>query len=85
MSGGSCLALDQLWQTGGRPSNRALIDMRFRIEVNTLDGKLSYERDTPADAIEVAEGGKESLGVTITDVDGGKTYSTEEFRRRFGG
>ena len=36
--------------------------MRFRIEVNTLDGKLSFERDTAADALAVAEGGKESLG-----------------------
>ena len=41
--------------------------MRFRIDVSTLDGKLSYERDTPAEALEVAEGGKESLGVRIVD------------------
>jgi hypothetical protein len=58
--------------------------MRFRVDVNTLDGKLSYERDTPADALEVAEGGKESLGVTITDTEEGKAYSPEEFRKRFG-
>ena len=25
--------------------------MRFRIDVNTLDGKMSYERDTPDDTI----------------------------------
>ena len=31
--------------------------MRFRIDVSTLDGKLSY-RDAPADALDVAEGGK---------------------------
>jgi hypothetical protein len=37
--------------------------MRFRVGVNTLDGKLSYERDNSADALDVAEGGKESLGV----------------------
>jgi len=41
--------------------------MRFRIEVNTLDGKLTYERDSPADALAVAEGGKQSLGVRIVD------------------
>jgi hypothetical protein len=58
--------------------------MRFRIDVNTLDGKMSYERDTAADALAVAEGGKESLGVTITDTQDGKAYSPEEFRKRFG-
>jgi hypothetical protein len=52
--------------------------------VNTLDGKLSYERDNSADALDVAEGGKESLGVTITDIEAGKTYSVEEFRKRYG-
>jgi hypothetical protein len=58
--------------------------MRFRIEVRTLDGKLSYERDAPTDALHVAEGGKESLGVAITDTEDGKTYSPDEFRERFG-
>jgi hypothetical protein len=58
--------------------------MRFRIEVNTLDGKLAFERDTPADALHVAEGGKQSLGVTITDTQDGKAYSAEDFRKRFG-
>jgi hypothetical protein len=58
--------------------------MRFRIEVNTLDGKLAYERDTPADALAVAEGGKVSLGVTITDTETGENYSAEEFAKRFG-
>jgi hypothetical protein len=57
---------------------------RFRIEVNTLDGKLAYERDTAADALAVAEGGKASLGVTITDTAADKTYSREEFVKRFG-
>jgi hypothetical protein len=59
-------------------------EMRFRIDVRTLDGKLSYERDTPTDALHVAEGGKESLGVTITDTEDNKTYSPEEFQGRFG-
>jgi len=58
--------------------------MRFQIDVNTLDGKLSYQRDTPADALDVAEGGKQSLGVTITDTEEGRTYSPEDFRKRFG-
>jgi hypothetical protein len=58
--------------------------MPFRIDVNTLDGKLSYQRDEPADALDVAEGARQSLGVTITDERDGKTYSPEEFRRRFG-
>jgi hypothetical protein len=58
--------------------------MRFRIEVRTLDGKLLYERDAPSDALDVAEGGKQSLGVTITDTQDDKTYSPEEFQRRFG-
>jgi len=57
--------------------------MRFRIEVNTLDGKLSYERETVADALAVAEGGRQSLGIRIVDAEDGKTYSVEEFRRRF--
>jgi hypothetical protein len=57
--------------------------MRFRIEVNTLDGKLAYERDNSADALAVAEGGKESLGVRIVDGKDGKTYTIEEFRQRF--
>ncbi len=47
--------------------------MRFRIDVKTLDGKLSYERDAPVDALDVAEGGKQSLGATITDTEEGKT------------
>ena len=58
--------------------------MRFRIDVNTLDGKMSYTRDTPADALDVAEGAKDSLGVSITDETDGRTYTVEEFRRQFG-
>lgn len=58
--------------------------MRFRIDVSTLDGKLSYERDAPADALAVAEGGAESLGVTITDTETGETYGLSEFRKCFG-
>jgi hypothetical protein len=58
--------------------------MRFRIDVNTLDGKLSYERDVATDALAIAEGGKESLGVTIVDTAEDKSYSPEEFRKRFG-
>jgi hypothetical protein len=58
--------------------------MRFRIDVSTLDGKMSYERDNATNALHVAEGGKQSLGVTITDSEDGKRYSPEEFRKRFG-
>jgi hypothetical protein len=58
--------------------------MRFRIDVSTLDGKLSYERCTPSDALEVAEGAKESLGLTITDTQESRTYSVDDFRKRFG-
>lgn len=58
--------------------------MRFRIDVRTLDGKLSYERDTAAAALAVAEGAAESLGVTITDTETGETFSPSEFRKRFG-
>jgi hypothetical protein len=58
--------------------------MRFRIEVSTLDGKLSYERDTAADALHVAEGGRESLGVTITDTETGERYDRAAFVKRFG-
>jgi hypothetical protein len=68
----------------GRGRSNRRHDMRFRIDVNTLDGKLSYERDEPADALAVAEGGKQSLGVTITDTEEDKTYSPEEFGKRFG-
>jgi hypothetical protein len=57
--------------------------MRFRIEVNTLDGKMTYERDSSADALDVAEGGKQSLGVRIVDSEDGKTYTIDEFRKRF--
>ena len=56
--------------------------MKFRIDVNTLDGKLSYERETAAEALEVAEGGKKSLGVTITDQNG-NTWTPDEFRKKF--
>ncbi len=58
--------------------------MRFRIDVNTLDGKMSYDRDTAADAMHVAEGAKQSLGVKITDIQDARTYSPEEFRKKFG-
>lgn len=58
--------------------------MRFRIDVNTLDGRMSYERETPSDALLVAEGGKQSFGVTITDTEDGTSYTAEEFRKRFG-
>ena len=57
--------------------------MRFRVEVNTLDGKLTYERDSSADALAVAEGGRQSLGVRIVDNEDGKSYTVEEFTTRF--
>lgn len=57
--------------------------MRFRIDVNTLDGKMSYEKDTAADALAIAQGAKQSLGVAITDIQEGRTYSPEEFGKRF--
>lgn len=69
-------------QNVGQQAERSS-EMRFRIDVNTLDGKLSYERETASEALEVAEGGKQSLGVTITDVQDGKSYSPEEFGKRF--
>ena len=55
--------------------------MRFRIDVNTLDGKLSFEKDAPADALEVALGfaDKGSLGVTITDTADGTSYAPKDF------
>ena len=40
--------------------------------------------NTAADALAVAEGGKVSLGVTITDTEDGKGYTADEFRKRFG-
>lgn len=58
--------------------------MRFRIDVSTLDGKLSYERDAPSDALDVAEGARDSLGVTITDTHDGNSYSADDFAKRFG-
>jgi hypothetical protein len=58
--------------------------MRFRIDVNTLDGKLAYEREAPSEALEVAEGARQSLGVRITDTSDGKSYTPEDFRQRFG-
>ena len=55
--------------------------MRFRIDVNTLDGKLSFEKEAPVDALEVAMGfaDKGNLGVTITDTADGTTYAPKEF------
>lgn len=53
--------------------------MRFQIEVSTLDGKLSFHKDKAVDAVEVAKGAKDSLGVTITDTSDGKTYKPEDF------
>jgi hypothetical protein len=58
--------------------------MRFRIDVNSLDGKMSYERETVTEALHVAEGGKQSLGVKITDTENGQTYSPDDFRKKFG-
>ncbi len=58
--------------------------MRFRIDVNSLDGKMSYERDSAHDALHVAEGGRQSLGVTIIDTQDGKSYSVDDFRKKFG-
>jgi hypothetical protein len=57
--------------------------MRFRVDVNTLDGKLSFQKNLPADALEVAKGAKDSLRVTITDTADGATYSLQEFEIRF--
>jgi hypothetical protein len=57
--------------------------MRFRVDVNTVDGKLSFQKDVPADALEVAKGAKDSLGVTITDTADATTYSLQEFEMRF--
>jgi hypothetical protein len=59
--------------------------MRFRIDVNTLDGRLSFEKEAPADAVEVAKGAqKGSLGVTITDTADGATYAPEDFDKLLG-
>jgi hypothetical protein len=54
-------------------------DMRFQIEVNTLDGKLAFHKDNAADAVEVAKGAKANLGVTITDTSDGTIYKPEDF------
>jgi hypothetical protein len=55
--------------------------MRFRVDVNTRDGKLSFQKDAAVDAIEVAKGvaAKGSLGVTITDTVDGTRYVPEDF------
>ena len=53
--------------------------MRFRIDVNTLDGKLSFQKESALDAVEVAKGAKDSLGVTITDTADGMSYAPEDF------
>jgi hypothetical protein len=53
--------------------------MRFQIEVSTLDGKLAFHKNTATDAVEVAKGAKDSLGVTITDTFDGKIYKPEDF------
>ena len=55
--------------------------MRFRVDVNTLDGKLSFEKESAEDAIAVARGAKDSLGVTITDTVEAWTYAPEDFDR----
>ncbi len=55
--------------------------MRFQIEVSTLDGKLVFHKEKAADAVDVAKGAKDSLGVTITDTSDGKTYKPERVRR----
>ena len=53
--------------------------MRFRIDMNTLDGKLSFEKESALDAIAVAEGAKDSLGVIITDTADATTYAPDDF------
>ncbi len=67
----------RVWTSAG--NNRCRSDMRFRVDVNTLDGKLSFEKESAADAVEVAKGAKDSLGVTITDTADGTTYAPEDF------
>lgn len=57
--------------------------MRFRIDVNTLDGKLSFQKDAPGDALDIAKGAKANLGVTITDTRDARAYSPQEFEARF--
>jgi hypothetical protein len=57
--------------------------MRFQIDVNTLDGRLSFHKDAPGDALEVAKGAKANLGVTITDTQDSTTYSLQDFEARF--
>ena len=53
--------------------------MRFQIEVSTLDGKLVFHKDKAVDAVDVARGAKDSLGVMITDTSDGKIYKPEDF------
>jgi hypothetical protein len=56
--------------------------MRFRIDVNTRDGKLSFQKDVAVDAVEVAKCALNgSLGVVITDTADGATYAPEDFDR----
>jgi hypothetical protein len=59
----------------------AELEMRYRVDVNTLDGKLSFEKESVADAVAVAKGATDSLGVTITDTADGTTYRPEDFDR----
>jgi hypothetical protein len=55
--------------------------MRYRVDVNTLDGRLSFEKESAVDAVAVAKGATGSLGVTVTDTADGTTYRPEDFDR----
>lgn len=55
--------------------------MRYRIDVNTLEGKLSFHKDAAKDAVDVARGARDSLGVSITDTSDGSVYKPEDFDR----
>jgi hypothetical protein len=46
-----------------------------------LRAEISFEKETVAEALEAAKSIK--FGVTITDTQDSKTYSVEEFERRF--
>jgi hypothetical protein len=58
--------------------------MRFRIDVNTLEGKLSFHKESAADAVDVARGAKDSLGVVIVDTSDGRVYTPETFDELLG-
>ena len=73
-----------LHRIGGRPLVGHVLDTARDLAPGHVLVVVRHERDAVADALAVAEGAAESLGVSVTDTESGETFSVSDFRKRFG-